>query len=182
MPKRRLVSLLIAATLLALAQPFLAAQVKLAPLVYTIRFPEPASKTFTVEIAVPTDKRESVDLMMAIWSPGLYGIQNYADRVSGFTHRPAEVRLELPQGWYFGDLLPGRLVQALDQSSSQMFERIDRDKKVDYYVKGPVVGLILDAHTRKMTSGRPWTLEVRPDATVAEKAHFAAFMAHSKAR
>jgi hypothetical protein len=51
----------------------------LQPLVYTIRFPDPASKTFTVNIIVPTDKRPSVDLMMAIWSPGFYGIQNYAD-------------------------------------------------------------------------------------------------------
>ncbi len=58
---------------------------RLDPLVYTIRFPEPATKTFTVEITVPTEKRASVDLMMAIWSPGFYGIQNYADRVSGLT-------------------------------------------------------------------------------------------------
>ena len=488
------------------------------PLIYTIRFPEPAARTFNVEIAVPTEKRESVELMMAIWSPGFYGIQNYADRVSRFTakapdgtvlevekpkpsrwtvktggrpaitvsytlaaprgsnlsngvtetsaviigpstyitlveqvHRPAEVRLELPAGWsnavtsldaskdgrpnrfvapdydiladspilagsvmstnefvvggikhywtylgqaewdgakvaaaltplveehlrfwgslpykkyvflnivtgggggsgvehlnsvaittggkepttpearfrnasfisheyfhamnvkrlrpfelgpfdyekapvttglwvgegltsYFGDLLaaraglgtpedylnlcskhiadlqirqPGRLVQTLEQSSSQMFERLPADKKVDYYIKGPVVGLVLDAHIRHMTNGnksmddvmrleyrrwsgdhgytaeqfnqtvtdasgvdmkpllhtlvatteeidytemldwfglrfapsedpaKAWTLEVRPGATAAQKAHFDAFMAHSKAR
>ena len=487
---------------------------KLDPLVYTIRFPEPASKSFTVEVQVPSDGRPSVDLMMAIWAPGFYGIQNYADRVSAFSakaadgtalefdkpkpsrwtvktggrptftvsytlsaprpsnlsngvietgavilgpstyitlvetaHRPAEVRLELPPTWkasmtsldpagdgkpnhyvapdydiladspilasadistapftvggiqhywtyfqkaewtgdqvaraitplieehirfwsglpfkryafldintstgggsgvehlnsvaitgggrepatqeakfrnaaflsheyfhamnvkrlrpielgpfdyenspvttglwvaegltsYFGDLLaarsgmgspqdyldlqskhitdlqtkqPGRMVQTLEQSSSQMFERIPADKKVDYYVKGPVVGLVLDAHIRKRTNGRKsmddvirleyerysgargytaeqfnktlsdaagfdvggllhkliatteevdytemldwfglrfmsdpakqWTLEVRPDATAAQKEHFAAFMAHSK--
>jgi predicted metalloprotease with PDZ domain len=63
----------------------LTAQAKLDPLVYTIRFPEPASQSFTVEVQVPTGKRESVDLMMAIWSPGFYGIQNYADRVSNLT-------------------------------------------------------------------------------------------------
>jgi predicted metalloprotease with PDZ domain len=490
---------------------------KLEPLVYTIRFPEPASKTFTVDVAVPTGKRESVELMMAIWSPGFYGIQNYADRVTAFkataadgatldvqkpsgsrwvvatggraaikvsytlnaprgsnlsngvtetsaviigpstyvtlvetARRPAEVRLELPAGWtgsmtsldaanggkpnhyvapdydvladspilagvdlstteftvggirhywtylgkaewdgakvatsitplieehirfwgslpykkyaflnivtgggggsgvehlnsvaittggrepvdqtarfrnaafisheyfhamnvkrlrpielgpfdyehapvttglwvgegltsYFGDLLaarsgmgsaadylnissrhitdlqtrqPGRLVQTLEQSSSQMFERLAADKKVDYYVKGPVVGLVLDAHIRRLTNdkrnmddvmrleykrwsgargytgaqfnqtvsdaagvdvsdllrkliatteeidytemldwfglrfmtgdpAKAWTLEVRPDATAAQKAHFTAFLAHSKAR
>jgi predicted metalloprotease with PDZ domain len=491
------------------------AQSKLDPLVYTIRFPEPASKTFNVEVQVPTEKRESVDLMMAIWSPGFYGIQNYADRVSNLTargndgseltvekpkpsrwmvktggrptltvsytvaaprasnlgngvtekyaviigpstyvtlveqaHRPAQVQLELPADWkgsmtsldpsndgkpnhyvapdydiladspilagtelsvtpftvggiqhywtylqnaewtgdkvataltplieehirfwgslpykryafldintnsgggsgvehlnsvaitgggkepanqearfrnaafisheyfhamnvkrlrpielgpfdyenapvttglwvaegltsYFGDLLaersgmgsaedylnfeskhitdlqtkqPGRLVQTLEQSSSQMFERLSADKKVDYYIKGPVVGLILDARIRKLTNGRKsmddvirleyqrysgahgytaeqfnqtvsdaagvnvsallhkliattdevdytemlewfglrfmtgdpekaWTLQVRPDATAAQKEHFAAFMAQSK--
>jgi predicted metalloprotease with PDZ domain len=146
---------------------------------------------------------------------------------------------------------PGRLSQTLEQSSSQMFERLPRNQTVDYYVKGPVVGLILDAHIRRMTDGKKsmddvirleykrwsgehgytadqfnqtasdavgfdlkpllrtliattnevdytemldwfglrfvpnddptkaWTLEVRPDATPAQTAHFAAFMAHS---
>ena len=49
---------------------------------------------------------------------------------------------------------PGRLVQTLEQSSSQMFERLAADKKVDYYVKGPVVGLVLDAHIRRLTNGK----------------------------
>src|SRR5579864_1316915 len=388
------------------------------PIVYTIRFPDPASKTFTVEAVVPTDKRDVVDLMMPVWSPGFYGLQNYADRVTAFAaadasgaalsvtrpqpnrwevttgrrpsftatytvsaprgsnlsngvtetsavligpatyvtlvepgHRPAEVRLELPAGWagsmtsldaasdgqpnhyvspdydvladsptlagvdlstteftvggvrhywvwlghadwpgekvaaeltplieehirfwgslpytkyafldiitgggggsgvehlnsvaitgggkepvdqtarfrnaafisheyfhamnvkrlrpvelgpfdyehaptttglwvaegltsYFGDLLsaraglgsaedylnlesrhitdlqtrqPGRLVQTLEQASVQMFERIPADQKVDYYIKGPVVGLVMDAHIRHLTNGR----------------------------
>jgi predicted metalloprotease with PDZ domain len=490
---------------------------KLDPLVYTISFPQPASKTFTVNVSVPTGKRDSVEMMMAIWSPGFYGIQNYADRVTTFSatapdgvaldvqkpnpsrwtiktggrptidvsytlsaprggnlsngvtetgaviigpstyvtlvetaHRPAEVRLELPAGWtrsmtsldassdgkpnhyvapdydiladspilagvdlssteftvggikhywtylgkaewegakvaaaitplieehirfwgglpyrkyaflnivtagggsgvehlnsvaitgsgkepvdqtarfrnaafisheyfhamnvkrlrpielgpfdyehapvttglwvgegltsYFGDLLaarsgmgdandylficsrhisdlqlrqPGRLFQTIEQASSQMFDRtIPNDKKVDYYVKGPVVGLVLDAHIRKLTNNaksmddvirleykrysgehgytgpqfnqtvsdaagvdvsallhkliatteevdytemldwfglrfmtgdpaKAWTLEVRPDATAAQKAHFASFLEHSKAR
>jgi len=45
-------------------------------------------------------------------------------------------------------------VQSLEQASAQMFERIPADKRVDYYVKGPVVGLALDAHIRKATNGR----------------------------
>ena len=77
---------------------------KLEPLIYTLRFPEPASKSFTVEVRVPTDKRPSVDLMMAIWSPGFYGIQNYADRVSQFTAAapdgsPLEVERSKPSRW-----------------------------------------------------------------------------------
>ena len=508
-------SALPAILLLSIVQaPVLLAQ-KPEPIVYTIRFPQPASKTFTVEMAVPTGKKDAVDLMMAIWSPGFYGIQNYASRVSDFVakgvdgtvlevekptpsrwtvktggrpsinvtytlaaprgsnlsngvtetsaviigpstyitlveqaHRPAEVRLELPPTWkpamtsldpskdgtpnhfvapdydiladspiiagevmstaeftvggakhywtylgaaeweadrvaktitplieehvrfwgslpfrkyvflnivttggsgvehlnsvaittsgkepmtpearfrnasflsheyfhamnvkrlrpvelgpfdyehspvttglwvgegltsYFGDLLaarsgvgtpedwlnlaskhitdlqtkqPGRLIQTLEQSSSQMFERIPAERKVDYYVKGPVVGLILDAHIRKVTNGRrsmddvmrleyarwsgargytaeqfnqtaadavgfdlkpllhkliatteevdyremldwfglgfvqgdpakQWTLEMLPGATVAQKGHFAAYMAHSRSK
>ena len=89
----------------AVAVQLLAAQPsELEPLVYTIRFPDPASKTFTVDVVVPTEKRESVDLMMAIWSPGFYGLQNYADRVSSFTATaPDGVALEVtkptPSRW-----------------------------------------------------------------------------------
>src|SRR6476469_5297617 len=60
------------------------------PLVYTIRFPDPASRSFAVDVVVPTARRPTVDLMMAIWSPGFYGLQNYAQRVSGFTARAAD--------------------------------------------------------------------------------------------
>src|SRR5262245_39379206 len=77
---------------------------KLEPIVYTIRFPQPASKTFTVEVAVPTGKKDSIDLMMAIWSPGFYGIQNYASRVSDFVAKAAdgtvlEVEKPTPSRW-----------------------------------------------------------------------------------
>jgi predicted metalloprotease with PDZ domain len=510
---------LLAVCAIVFVAPLLRAQSTPAPIAYTIRFPDPASKTFTVDADVPTDRRPSVDLMMAIWSPGFYGIQNYAKNITSFaatapdgtalaftkptdsrwsvttggrpaihitytlsaprgsnlgngvteagaviigpstyitlvnsTNRPADVRLDLPAAWkgsitsldaakdgapnhyvapnydiladspilagadldvtpftvggiqhywaylgkapwegakvaafltpliaehirfwgalpykkyaflnivtggrggsgvehlnsvaittgggepadqtarfreaafisheyfhamnvkrlrpielgpfdyehapvttglwvaegltsYFGDLLaersglgspldylattskhirdlqtsPGRLVQTIEQASAQMFEQIPNDKKVDYYVKGPVVGLVMDAHIRKLTNGRKsmddvirleyqrysgahgyteaefdktvsdaagvnvddllqtliattqevdytemldwfglefapvppaepgkpvdpaktWVLEVRPDATAAQKAHFAAFM------
>src|SRR6185503_16939418 len=162
---------------------------------------------------------------------------------------------------------PGRLVQTLEQAAAQMFERIPADKKVDYYVKGPVVGLVLDAHIRERTNdkrsmddvmrlefqrwsgergytaaqfnqtvsdaagidvsallhkliatteevdytemldwfglrfmiesadaapavtpapqgapARAWTLEIRPDATAAQKAHLASLLAKSKGK
>src|SRR4029078_5211459 len=65
------------------------------PLTYTIRFPDPASKSFTVDVSVPTERRESVDLMMPVWSPGFYGLQNYAQRVSDVTATAAD-RTVLP--------------------------------------------------------------------------------------
>jgi predicted metalloprotease with PDZ domain len=510
---RRLLAAILVALAVALVQAAPAS-----PIVYTIRFPDPASRSFTVDVAVPTGGRDSVDVMMPVWSPGFYGRQDYAQRVSGMaatgadgstlpitttspsrwtvatggrdsftlrytvaaprgsnlgngvtetsaviigpatyvtladppgTHRPAQVNLELPTAWkgsmtslaaaadkrpnhyqapdydvladspilagvdlsakrfavggvqhywtylgkaeweakqavamltpliaeherfwrrlpyrkyvflnivndgrgasgvehlnsvaittagkapttpearfreaaflsheyfhamnvkrlrpvelgpfdyehppvttglwiaegltsYFGDLLaersgvgsaqdylaleskhitdlqtkqPGRLVQTLEQASSQMFDRIPADQRVDYYIKGPVVGLVLDAHIRRRTNGqkslddvmrleyqrwsgargytaaefaqtmtdatgfdvgpllhrlvatteeidyremldwfglrfsggddpaKAWTLEVRPDATADQKAHLAAFLAHSR--
>jgi len=43
-----------------------------------------------VQVTVPTDGRPAVDLMMPVWSPGFYGLQNYAARVSAFTARDAD--------------------------------------------------------------------------------------------
>ncbi len=60
------------------------------PIAYTISFPDPASKSFTVQVVVPTGGRPSVDLMMPVWSPGFYGLQNYAARVTAFTARGAD--------------------------------------------------------------------------------------------
>ena len=71
-------------------RPTLQAQATLEPIVYEISFPEPASKTFHVDVTVPTGKRATVDLMMAIWSPGFYGLQNYADKVTAFSAKAAD--------------------------------------------------------------------------------------------
>ena len=100
-----------------------------------------------------------------------------------YEHPPVTTGLWVAEGLtsYFGDLLaarsgvgsvddylalesrhisdlqtkqPGRLLQTLEQASAQMFERIPADRKVDYYVKGPVVGLVLDAHIRHRTNGK----------------------------
>ena len=95
----------VAILLTAGARSFLLAQsTPLTPIVYTISFPQPASKTFDVEVTVPTGDRASVDLMMAIWSPGFYGLQNYADRVSavvakGTDGRALDVAKSSPSRW-----------------------------------------------------------------------------------
>jgi predicted metalloprotease with PDZ domain len=89
--------------LFLLLPPAMAAS--LTPIHYTISFPQPASKTFNVGVVVPTDGRGEVDLMMAIWAPGFYGIQNYADRVTAFSARAAdggamEVTKSSPSRWH----------------------------------------------------------------------------------
>src|SRR6185503_2933078 len=72
------------ATSLAHAQP------TLRPISYTIRVPDPASKTFAVDFAVPTDGRDSVILMMPVWSPGMYMLQSYGDRVTAVTAKTSD--------------------------------------------------------------------------------------------
>lgn len=74
---------------LALVAQVSAAQ-QLAPIVYTVRAPRPATHMLQVEAAVPTERRDSVDLMMAIWSPGYYRVEHYESRVSGFAARAAD--------------------------------------------------------------------------------------------
>lgn len=74
--------------LFLLLQPLAAAP--LTPLRYTISFPQPASKTFNVDVVVPTEGKPTVELMMAIWAPGFYGLQNYADRVTAFSAKAAD--------------------------------------------------------------------------------------------
>ncbi len=52
---------------------------------------------------------------------------------------------------------PGRRVQTLTESSLDVWKsqasgvKMDQEKTVSYYTKGPVVGLLLDAHIRALT-------------------------------
>ena len=66
------------------------AQATRKPLSYVIRLPDPASKTFVVDVAVPSDGRDSVILMMPIWSPGMYTLQSYGDRVTSISAKAAD--------------------------------------------------------------------------------------------
>ncbi len=73
------------------------------------------------------------------------------------------------EAWYLGEMsriigqlqrTPGRLVQTLTQASLEAWQSensgvgADRANSVSYYTKGPVVGLLLDAHIRRPTGGR----------------------------
>jgi predicted metalloprotease with PDZ domain len=44
---------------------------------YTLRFPAPQTNYVEVEALVPTDGRASIDMMMAVWTPGSYLIREY---------------------------------------------------------------------------------------------------------
>ena len=51
------------------------------PIRYTLRFPAPQGHYVEVEAEVPTASEASVDLMMAVWTPGSYLIRDYAGQV-----------------------------------------------------------------------------------------------------
>ncbi len=51
------------------------------PIVYTVSAPAPATHIAEVEAVVPTGGKTSIDLMMPVWSPGFYRVENYASNV-----------------------------------------------------------------------------------------------------
>src|SRR5690348_9725885 len=68
-----------------LAASTLGAQTRLEPLAYTIHVKPPTEKAFDVDVVVPTDRRDSIFMMMPVWSPGMYMLQSYGDRVSAIS-------------------------------------------------------------------------------------------------
>ena len=82
--RRSLSALALGVALLALVG---ARAADLEPIQYTISVPAPASQTAAIEATVPTGGRTSIDMMMAVWSPGFYRVENYATRVSDFSAR-----------------------------------------------------------------------------------------------
>ena len=57
------------------------------PIVYTVRFPSPEQHTAEVEATIPTGSRPTLELMMAVWSPGFYRVEDYAKKVEGLSAR-----------------------------------------------------------------------------------------------
>jgi predicted metalloprotease with PDZ domain len=57
------------------------------PIVYTVSVPQPETHYLEVEAMVPTGRQATVDLMMPIWSPGYYRVEDHAARVSDFVAR-----------------------------------------------------------------------------------------------
>ena len=57
------------------------------PIVYVIRFPKPDTHFAEIEVTVPTGKQATIEMMMAVWSPGFYRVENYASRVQDFAAR-----------------------------------------------------------------------------------------------
>jgi predicted metalloprotease with PDZ domain len=57
----------------------------LEPIAYTVTFPAPHTHIVQVEATVPTGGRPSIELMMPVWTPGFYRVENYAGRVQGLS-------------------------------------------------------------------------------------------------
>ena len=52
---------------------------------YTLRVPAPETHTLDVAARIPTGGHDSVILMMPIWSPGFYRVEDYAGKIQAIT-------------------------------------------------------------------------------------------------
>jgi len=87
---------------LVLAPRVVAAQA-LEPIAYTLRFPDPASHLVEVQAHVPVGGRV-VELMMPVWSPGYYRVEDYAANVRDLAAatpagEPLAVEASSPSHW-----------------------------------------------------------------------------------
>ncbi|MGH9939873.1 MAG: M61 family metallopeptidase [Blastocatellia bacterium] len=72
----------------------------LEPIVYVIKFPAPDTHYAEVTVTAPTGKRATIEMMMPVWSPGFYRVENYASRVEGLSARTPDGKtllVEQPQ-------------------------------------------------------------------------------------
>lgn len=53
------------------------------PIRYTVSFPQPQTHYVQVAVTVPTASRPTVDLMMAVWTPGSYLVREFERNVEG---------------------------------------------------------------------------------------------------
>jgi len=70
----------------------------LEPITYTIKFAEPGQHVAEVEAVYPTEGRAAIDLMMPIWTPGFYRVENYPGKVLHLSaHTPVGQALHVGQ-------------------------------------------------------------------------------------
>jgi predicted metalloprotease with PDZ domain len=62
------------------------------PIRYTVSIVNPSEQVAAIEATFPTDGLASLDLMMPIWSPGFYKVENYATRILSLTAKTAAGR------------------------------------------------------------------------------------------
>jgi predicted metalloprotease with PDZ domain len=59
------------------------AQQSAEPIRYTVSFPEPQTHYMEVSAIVPTGGRATIEMMMAVWTPGSYLVREYSRHVEG---------------------------------------------------------------------------------------------------
>jgi predicted metalloprotease with PDZ domain len=69
---------------------------QLEPIRYVVRIPEPTTHYMEVEATYPTAGKPSVELMMAVWTPGSYLVREFARNIEGVAARsPSGATLDI---------------------------------------------------------------------------------------
>ncbi len=76
--------------LMGFAYPAATGAQTLEPIVYTIKVPKPDSHAAEIEAVFPAAGRPAVEIMMAVWSPGFYRVEDYARRVEDLSAKAAD--------------------------------------------------------------------------------------------
>jgi predicted metalloprotease with PDZ domain len=69
------------AVLLAASLPQAQSVRQLEAIQYTLRAPAPASNIAEIDARIPTGTQSALELMMPVWTPGFYRVEDYASRV-----------------------------------------------------------------------------------------------------
>jgi predicted metalloprotease with PDZ domain len=70
----------------------------LEPIVYTVKLPAPDTHVAEVEAAYPTGSKASIEVMMPMWTPGFYKVENYSGKIQTLTARAANgIALQVDQ-------------------------------------------------------------------------------------
>ena len=83
-PRARSLALILVALCPCCARSTRLAQT-LEPIRYTVSFPAPHTHYLEIEASYPTEGRPSIELMMAVWTPGSYLIREYERHVEALT-------------------------------------------------------------------------------------------------
>jgi predicted metalloprotease with PDZ domain len=92
MPWRASSWLWLVVAVIELSQGAPASAQALDPIVYTIKVPKPESHSALVEAVFPTSGHPAVEIMMAVWSPGFYRVEDYAKRVEDLAAKAPDGR------------------------------------------------------------------------------------------
>src|SRR5436189_6103556 len=65
------------------------------PITYAVKITAPATHVAEVEATFPTQGRGVIELMMPVWSPGFYRVEDYASRVEDLSARSVETKRPL---------------------------------------------------------------------------------------
>lgn len=73
---------------------------------YTLRIPAPETPVLEVEARFPTSGQDSIELMLPVWSPGFYRVEDYAGKIQAISardplgaERAVRPRPEQPNRW-----------------------------------------------------------------------------------